>query len=406
MKLSFSISSKSSSTRLPTSNPPESFNPTRDRIREEDDEAKPQFVLVFDPSQKLSSDAPSKHVIPPIPNSDIWSSKKTKDLPLPTAAEDASHESRFVLQPSGNESTDPGANRYGLLLRSNGTEERGVHMSDPMEDLTKRRFIDATKDLPEEEFPDVPVEGFGAAILAGYGWSEGKGIGRNNKEDPKVFEYKQRSGTEGFGYVPQSSSVGKKSQKEEIAAGFKSVNEKNSDTVGRDKLKPDSREMKEKRIIERRHDERSREEKRTMYNVSPCIEKTSVRWLRSHIRVRIVSKKFAGGKLYLKKGEVVDVVGPTTCDIRIDGHRELVQGVDQGILETALPKSGGSVLVLYGKHKGVFGSLVERDSEKETGIVRDADNHALINVLLEQIAEYVGDPSDLGDPSNHALHAI
>ncbi|KAK8963086.1 Protein MOS2 [Platanthera guangdongensis] len=396
MKLSFSISSKSSSTRLPTSNPPESFNPTRDRIREEDDEAKPQFVLVFDPSQKLSSDAPSKHVIPPIPNSDIWSSKKTKDLPLPTATEDASHESRFVLYASGNESADPGANRYGLLLRSNGAEERGVHMSDPTEDLTKRRFLDATKDLPEEELPDVPVEGFGAAILAGYGWSEGKGIGRNNKEDPKVFEYKQRSGTEGFGYVPQASSVGKKSQKEEIAAGFKSVNEKNSDTVDRNKLKSNSREMKEKRTTERRHDESNREEKRTKYNVTPCIEKTPVRWLRSHIRVRIVSKKFGGGKLYLKKGEVVDVVGPTTCDIRIDGRRELVQGVDQGILETALPKSGGSVLVLYGKHKGVFGSLVERDSEKETGIVRDADNHALINVLLEQIAEYVGDPSDLG----------
>lgn len=396
MKLSFSISSKPSSTRPPTSNPPESFNPSIDRTRDDDNSAKPQFVLVFDPSQKPSSGDPSKLVIPPIPNSDIWSNKKTKSLPLPTAAEDSSQESRFVLDTSGNGSTGPGTNRYGLLLRPNGGEERGTSISDSKEDPTKRRFLDATKDLPDEELPDVPVEGFGAAILAGYGWSEGKGIGRNSKEDPKVFEYKQRSGTEGFGYVPQAPSAGKKSQKEEIAAGFKSVNEKNSDAVDRNKLKPDSGEKKEKRNTDRRHDESSREEKRTKYNVTPCIEKTPVRWLRSHIRVRIVSKKFGGGKLYLKKGEVVDVVGPTTCDIRIDGRRELVQGVDQGILETALPKSGGSVLVLYGKHKGVFGSLVERDSEKETGIVRDADSHALINVSLEQIAEYVGDPSDLG----------
>ncbi|KAI3865667.1 hypothetical protein MKX03_001527, partial [Papaver bracteatum] len=53
-------------------------------------------------------------------------------------------------------------------------------------------------------------------------------------------------------------------------------------------------------------------------------------------------------------------------------------------------------LILYGKHKGVFGNLVERDTEKETGVVRDADTHELLNVHLEQIAEYIGDPSHLG----------
>ncbi|OVA11450.1 KOW [Macleaya cordata] len=121
-----------------------------------------------------------------------------------------------------------------------------------------------------------------------------------------------------------------------------------------------------------------------------------VSWLTSHIRVRIVSKDYRGGKLYLKKGEIVDVVGPKTCDISIDESRELIQGVKQDILETAIPRRGGPVLVLYGKHKGVFGNLVERDMEKETGVVHDADGHALLNVRLEQIAEYLGDPSYIG----------
>ena len=92
----------------------------------------------------------------------------------------------------------------------------------------------------------------------------------------------------------------------------------------------------------------------------------------------------------------MDVVGPNTCDISMDGSREFIQGVSQNLLETALPRRGGPVLVLSGKHKGVFGSLVEEDSDRETGVVKDADTHVLLNVRLEQIAEFTGDPSYLG----------
>ncbi|KAI3836375.1 hypothetical protein MKX03_000123 [Papaver bracteatum] len=69
--------------------------------------------------------------------------------------------------------------------------------------------------------------------------------------------------------------------------------------------------------------------------------------------------------------------------VRVNYSKEVIQGVK-------------TVLILYGKHKGVFGNLVERDTEKETGVVRDADTHELLNVHLEQIAEYIGDPSHLG----------
>ncbi|XP_020574281.1 protein MOS2-like [Phalaenopsis equestris] len=389
MKLSFSISSKSSSSR-PTSKPPRSFNPTGDCNHQDGrhDEAKPHFVTVFDPSEIPSSDSTVQRVIPPIPNSNHRSNTKKKDLPLPTADEQSA-ESRFVLNASGSGSSE--ASQYGLMLRSNGTKAKSLKGNDARLS-EKMRYRELIKELPDEELPDVPVEGFGAANLAGYGWVEGKPIGRNSKEDPKVFEYKPKAGTEGFGYSP---TLGKKTQKEEVAAGFKSVNVKNDYTDDRDKGKFDSREMK-KASKDRRSEERTNEEKRTKYDFTTTAEKSAVRWLRSHIRVRIISKKIGGGKLYLKKGEVVDVVSPTTCDIKMDESGKLVQGIDQEILETALPKRGGSVLVLYGKHKNVYGSLVEKDSEKVTGLVRDANSHALINVPLEQIAEYVGDPSCLG----------
>lgn len=166
------------------------------------------------------------------------------------------------------------------------------------------------------------------------------------------------------------------------------------------KNKDSSRERKEKEskrsrevgngrghVGEVKHVERVQRDERITNRVS---------WLRSHIRVRIISKEFKGGRFYLKKGEVVDVIGPTTCDISIDEGREIVQGVDQDILETALPRRGGPVLVLLGKHKGVYGSLVEKDTERETGVVEDADTRELLNVRLEQIAEYIGDPSYIG----------
>jgi G patch domain/KOW motif-containing protein len=98
----------------------------------------------------------------------------------------------------------------------------------------------------------------------------------------------------------------------------------------------------------------------------------------------------------LKKGEVLDVIGPTTCDISMDESREIIQGVSQDMLETAIPRRGGPVLVLSGKHKGAFGSLVERDLDREIGIVRDADTHEMLSVKLEHMAEYIGDPSLLG----------
>ena len=83
------------------------------------------------------------------------------------------------------------------------------------------------------------------------------------------------------------------------------------------------------------------------------------------------------------------MVGPTTCDVAMDEGREIIQGVEQEDLETALPRRGGPVLVLYGRYKGVYGSLEEKDMDRETAVVRHADTHELLTVKLEQIAEYV-----------------
>ncbi|KNA18100.1 hypothetical protein SOVF_073830 [Spinacia oleracea] len=257
---------------------------------------------------------------------------------------------------------------YGLILRQqdsvNGKVDSGFPNS--VDAVMLRKLKTDLDKLPDDEgfdqFEEVPIEGFGEALWAGYGWRPGMGIGRNAKEVVEVVEYKRRNAKEGIGFIDDN------------------VNEVTELKIGREEgRRGDTGEVKHERI--------QVDENRTSSGVS---------WLRSHIRVRIISKSFKGGKFYLKKGVVMDAIGARTCDILMEEDREIVQGVNQDILETVLPRRGGPVLVLFGKHKGVYGSLVERDTERETAVVQDAGTHEMLHVQLEQIAEFFGDPSDIG----------
>lgn len=268
-----------------------------------------------------------------------------------------------------------------------------------------------------EEFEDMAVENFASALLKGYGWVEGRGIGKNAKEDVKVVEYTKRTGKEGLGFVndmpvpptnDRNNNRSSKTKTDGVSNGERKDNgadrrsreevkrrrdgERRSKDLKVNRSQSQSQREDESSYDKRKGSKRSRERHETISSSSS----SSKSWLNSHIRVRVISKELKGGRLYLQKGEIVDVVGPTTCDISMDNSRELVQGVEQDFLETALPRRGGPVLVLYGRHKGVFGSLQEKDNENETAVVRDADTHGLINVRLEQIAEYLGDPDDIG----------
>ena len=68
-----------------------------------------------------------------------------------------------------------------------------------------QKLRDDLQRLPEDngfqEFDDTPVEGFGKALLAGYGWKEGRGIGKNAKEDVEIVVQKRHTGKHGLGFV-------------------------------------------------------------------------------------------------------------------------------------------------------------------------------------------------------------
>ncbi|KAG4147953.1 hypothetical protein ERO13_D05G255680v2 [Gossypium hirsutum] len=461
MKLSFSLPSKSKPTqKVPIPKPSTA----------QDDLNPKEFVTEFDPSKTLPDpNSKPSYVIPPKQNE--WRPyKKMKNLDLPLQS-DASRDLQFELDSSSHNPNPDSAISYGLNLRNNSSTKGEADNKDvtpgsaaSVETLLLQSFKEDLKKLPEdrgfEEFEDVPVEGFGKALLAGYGWVEGRGIGKNAKEDVKVKQYERRTDKEGLGFSSKEfkdrgqglknvkENIDKK-EREEDEDGFfvgkdvrviegrgmgskGTIMEKLGDSWVVLKLKNRDEEVKvriseiadlgsreeekclrrlkelkirdekmSKHKDERKYSKRSRNtEKISETQVNVEITRTNgdrgVSWLKSHIRVRIISKSLAGGRLYLKKGQVVDVVGPYMCDIAMDDSKELIQGVEQELLETALPRRGGPVLVLYGRHKGVYGNLVERDLDREMGVVRDADSQELLDVKLEQVAEYMGDPSYLG----------
>ncbi|KAL3498153.1 hypothetical protein ACH5RR_040885 [Cinchona calisaya] len=477
MKLSFSLPSKAQSNlKKPSGSAVTAAVTNAEESRE--------FVTEFDPSKVPTNFAKNQNVVIP-PKSNEWRpTKKMKNLDLPHQSDGDHGVVQFEVDSASSVDVTSDSISYGLNLRNNTDDavEPKIPNGDPLLDKLRQDLKRLPEDTRFDEYEDMPVEGFGRALLAGYGWVEGRGIGKNAKEDVAVVEYKRWTAKEGIGFTgelpPKSDRDNgwtNSHRKASESNGEKAVGEAKGEGkgfyVGKDVrivggsevgmkgrilqmkrggevavlrlLRSEEvvsvyvsdladlgsveeerclRKLKELRIKEKSEvsDKRSVGDRDTRKDLTSSRrrdggdkgmrdgKKESERgreetkgvdkfcWLTSHIRVRIISKELKGGRLYLKKGEIVDVVGPTTCDISMDENRELIQGVEQELLETALPRCGGPVLVLYGKDKGVYGSLLERDTENETGVVRDADTQELLKVRLEQIAEYIGDPSYIG----------
>ena len=111
-------------------------------------------------------------------------------------------------------------------------------------------------------------------------------------------------------------------------------------------------------------------------------------WLYPNIRVRIVDKKTSNGKYYLKKGTIVDVKTPETCDIFIDDFREVVQDLHQRQLETVVPKvEGGALLCVSGKWKGRRGTLLRRNKKTEYVACQLEDEEEILKLHLDDVCE-------------------
>ncbi|XP_044501888.1 protein MOS2-like [Mangifera indica] len=407
-KISFSVQSKSNRKQSKTVH-----------RQQHDDQPSKHFVTEFDPNQTLTDASPKPRLIIPPKANESRPHKKMKNIDL---SNETSDQLQLELH-STTECTDGGAGQimYGLNLRKivggNKDEEQAAESAAAFEPVERVKSKDVKFDLeglPEDEgfkqYEDMPVEDFGAALLAGLGWYEGRGLGKNPKGNVQIKQTEKKSFVSDYA----------------IASKDNRIEEKRTDTNGGDRkdnpIKHQSQES-EDRDRENRNGSQKHRESKQRGSINNGSERSSrkgekrgssndgrkkrsresekrvsngdeerVSWLRRNIRVKIISKEFEKGRFYLKKGEVVEVVG-TSCNILMDDARELLKGVDQDLLETALPRSKGGVVVLYGKHKGVYGTLVDREMDRNTGVVFDADTEDYLNVKLDQIAEYTRGPS-------------
>ncbi|KAM3230221.1 hypothetical protein ACQJBY_060800 [Aegilops geniculata] len=213
MKLCFSIPSK---PKVKPATPPAAFS-----VATVAPGPAPRFVTVFDPSETLTPAPAAPFVISPLPDSRKPSPAAAAPAapvviaPLPNTRKLAEAPA-FVLGASDRSSSTSSA-AYGLTVRNTDSKRKlepqdaaaGQQPPPPGpsgEDLMLRRFKEDMAALPEiqgtDEYDEVPVAGFGAALLAGYGWKEGDSIGKKYKGmgAVKVREYgRRRCGTQGLG---------------------------------------------------------------------------------------------------------------------------------------------------------------------------------------------------------------
>ncbi|KAK5579465.1 hypothetical protein RB653_009148 [Dictyostelium firmibasis] len=295
-----------------------------------------------------------------------------------------------------------------------------------------------------EDYEETPVGIIGEALLRGMGWVPGKSIGSTNKGLVEPIEYIKRPGFRlGLGAKPVDGDdeIKKMGGPIEDADGkvrhIKGINEKIVSTVKKmeegsnvtviggphkgmnakvvSMLKNDKIQIifksDEKVIVDRfdlqLYDRNSSNNSNNNYksssnssigssksssSSSSSSSSNSDMWIRPQILVKVISKSLGDGKYYNKKATVTDILGEKLCSLHFD-NGVVVENVKQNMLETAIPKVNGDLIIVRGKYKGKVGTLIERRRNRkdvEMAIVQLVGDLSVSEFDLDDICEYVG----------------
>jgi G patch domain/KOW motif-containing protein len=120
-------------------------------------------------------------------------------------------------------------------------------------------------------------------------------------------------------------------------------------------------------------------------------------WVVGSIRVRVVDQRVRRGALYNRKGVVVDTGGAGEFALLMDDDGKLTEGISQKMVESALPKQGGNVLIVRGPHRGRRGRLLERDSRKDRAVVTLNGDFSIVTFGFDDVCEWAGSGEDAED---------
>jgi len=88
--------------------------------------------------------------------------------------------------------------------------------------------------------------------------------------------------------------------------------------------------------------------------------------------------------------KVIDVINRDECIVQLEDGK-IIEGLRENMLETALPKNGGKILVVSGSLKGQKGILLERNREKEEATIQLYPDMDVEVIKMDDIAEYCED---------------
>ena len=115
-----------------------------------------------------------------------------------------------------------------------------------------------------------------------------------------------------------------------------------------------------------------------------------VPWLASQIRVRMIDKRYDGGRRYNTKLVINDVTTPTTCTCNSESGTFL-DNLDQSMLETVIPKEPmAPVRVVAGQHRHELGRILSRDKATCRALIQLYPDFETVQCNFDEICEYVG----------------
>ena len=469
-----------------------------------------QFVSSFDPTS--AAPAAVQRSIPKLADTFRGpASKPQRFLPTPGDTVIASTSERF--ETAAPEAADTSI-KYGLTLHVKAEENSAAAMTKrevtittedaapsqaskllaPEEELQRyQQQLDAAADEASlDDYANTPIEEFGAALLRGMGWEEGKAVGRRNIRGivPQAIEFVPRPSGLGLGANPAPAPP--KKEKKYIKPGesrqvkpdlvcldangnIQNVRGLDDKLVSRSSLGP--KPGKSMRIVDGRHSGLScvvlalephiegRSDRATV-RLLPSETTTSVRckelaeqgtqqsnehqkaskdsrhhkkrsqaqsdsdlsethqisdsikkrrldpieeedepepasnssekpWLVHHIMVKVVDKHLQGGKLYLKKAEVIEVLQPKLCTLYSRDTRKYYSNVRQDQLETVVPQNEDArVLVVQGQFKGQRARLLQRRKDAQLAVVQFVSDFEVHKLPFDDVSEFVGDRGD------------
>jgi G patch domain/KOW motif-containing protein len=133
----------------------------------------------------------------------------------------------------------------------------------------------------------------------------------------------------------------------------------------------------------KRKDRKDEEERKKLKRSRSDDDRSALKWVIPHIRVRIITEKL--GRRYFKEKAVVVDVTPKGATLQLNSGT-ILDKVPERYMETALPKTGGLVVILKDHHPK--GRLLEKG--RSTGVVQYVEDMSVETLSLDDLAEWMG----------------